>query len=81
MMEYLDALKEQFNDRIRFVEKRPGIIQLLAPFYHEDGDMLEIYLETSGENGKVLLSDHGMTIVRLSYEYDILPQDKGVLET
>ena len=71
MMEYLNTLKEQFNDRIRFVEKRPGIIQLLAPFYHEDGDMLEIYLETSGENGKVLLSDHGMTIMRLSYEYDI----------
>ncbi len=71
MMEYLDALKEQFNDRIRFVEKRPGIIQLLAPFYHEDGDMLEIYLETQSENGKVLLSDHGMTIMRLSYEYDI----------
>ena len=71
MMEYLKTLKEQFNDRIRFVEKRPGIIQLLAPFYHEDGDMLEIYMETYGENGKVLLSDHGMTIMRLSYEYDI----------
>ncbi|GAF93229.1 unnamed protein product, partial [marine sediment metagenome] len=31
----------------------------------------EIYLETSGENGKVLLSDHGMTIIQLSCEYDM----------
>lgn len=71
MMEYLDALKKQFNDRVQFIEKRAGIIQLLAPFYHEDGDMLEIYLEKLGENGNVLISDHGMTIMRLSYEYDI----------
>jgi hypothetical protein len=49
MKEYLDALKSQFNDRIRFVEKRPDIFQLIAPFYHEDGDMLEIFLEGIGE--------------------------------
>ena len=71
MMEYLNTLKKQFNDRVQLIEKRPGIIQLLAPFYHEDGDMLEIYLERMGENGNVLISDHGMTIMRLSYEYDI----------
>ena len=66
MKEYLDALKNQFNDRIRFVEKRPGIFQLIAPFYHEDGDMLEIYLEGIEGNGKIRISDHGMTIMRLS---------------
>lgn len=81
MKEYLDALKNQFNDRIRFVEKRPGIVQLLAPFYHEDGDMLEIYLERIGENGKVKISDHGMTIMRLSYEYDIdTPNKRRIFE-
>ncbi len=71
MRHYLDALKKQFNDRIRFVEKRPGIFQLLAPFYHEDGDMLEIYIERLEDNGTVRISDHGMTVMRLSYEYDI----------
>ncbi len=76
MKECLDALKSQFNDRIRFVEKRPGIFQLIAPFYHEDGDMLEIYLEGIGGNGKIRISDHGMTIMRLSYEYDIDTQNK-----
>ena len=81
MKEYLDALKNQFNDRIRFVEKRPGIFQLIAPFYHEDGDMLEIYLEGIQENGKIRISDHGMTIMRLSYEYEIdTPNKRRIFE-
>ena len=81
MKEYLDALKSQFNNRIRFVEKRPGIFQLIAPFYHEDGDMFEIYLEGIGENGKIRISDHGMTIMRLSYEYDIdTPNKRRIFE-
>ncbi len=81
MKEYLDALKNQFNDRIRFVEKRPDIFQLIAPFYHEDGDMLEIYLERTGGNGKIKISDHGMTIMRLSYEYDIdTPNKRRIFE-
>ena len=81
MKEYLDVLKKQFNERIRFVEKRPGIFQLIAPFYHEDGDMLEIYLEGIEGNGKIRISDHGMTIMRLSYEYDIdTPNKKRIFE-
>lgn len=81
MKEYLDAIKRQFNDRIRFVEKRPGIFQLIAPFYHEDGDMLEIYLEGIEGNGKIMISDHGMTIMRLSYEYDIdTPNKRRIFE-
>jgi len=81
MKEYLDALRSQFNERIRFVEKRTGIFQLIAPFYHEDGDMLEIYLERVGENGRIRISDHGMTIMRLSYEYDIdTPNKRRIFE-
>ena len=71
MEDYLEVLRAQFNDRVRFVEKRAGIFQLLAPFYHEDGDMIEIYIEQVGDNGKIRISDHGMTVMRLSYEYDI----------
>jgi hypothetical protein len=71
MREYLELLKKQFNDRIRFSQKRDGVFQLIAPFYHEDGDMLDVYLENLGDNGRILISDHGMTLMRLSYEYDI----------
>ena len=81
MEKYLDILRNQFNDRIRFVEKRSGIFQLIAPFYHEDGDMLEIYLEGLKENGKIRISDHGMTIMRLSYEYEIdTPNKRRIFE-
>jgi hypothetical protein len=71
MREYLELLKKQFNDRIRFSQKRDGVFQLIAPFYHEDGDMLDVYMENMGDNGGILISDHGMTLMRLSYEYDI----------
>ncbi len=81
MEKYLDILRNQFNDRIRFVEKRSGIFQLIVPFYHEDGDMLEIYLEGLKENGKIRISDHGMTIMRLSYEYEIdTPNKRRIFE-
>ena len=81
MKEYLDMLAKQFNDRVRFEEKRPGVFQFIAPFYHEDGDMLEIYLERIEGNGKIKISDHGMTIMRLSYEYDIdTPNKKRIFE-
>jgi hypothetical protein len=71
-MPYLDLLKEQFNHQIAFREKRPGILQLIAPLYHEDGDMIEIYLENlNSEDTPIRICDHGMTVMRLSYNFDI----------
>lgn len=70
--DYLELLKKQFNNRIDFREKRPGIMQLIAPFYHEDGDMLEIFIQESPEEkDKIRICDYGMSIMRLSYSYDI----------
>ena len=71
-MNYLDLLKAQFNGRMNLREKRPGILQLLVPLFHEDGDMVDIFLEESkGEPGKVRVSDYGMTLMRLSYSFEI----------
>ncbi|MCK4765732.1 MAG: DUF1828 domain-containing protein [Candidatus Aminicenantes bacterium] len=69
-MDYLSLLKEQFNNRIAVKEKRTGIWQIYAPFYHEDGDMVEIFLEKL-EDGNVRVSDYGMTVMRLSYSYEL----------
>jgi hypothetical protein len=68
-MNLLTLLKEQFNNKIAFKEKRPDIYQLIAPFYHEDGDMIEIFFEK--KNDAVRISDYGMTIMRLSYSYEL----------
>lgn len=69
-MNYLDLLKEQFNNRVMVKEKRSGIFQVFAPFYHEDGDMVEIFLEKLEDNS-IRVSDYGMTVMRLSYSYDL----------
>lgn len=68
----IDTLREIFGRNIALREKRPGIYQLLAPFFHEDGDMVEIYLEDSKlENNRIRISDYGMSCMRLSYEYEL----------
>lgn len=69
-MDFLILLKEQFNNKIEFKEKRPGIHQLIAPFYHEDGDMIDIFIEKRGDD-IIRISDYGMTVMRLSYSYEL----------
>jgi len=70
-MEYLDLLRLQFNNRVRLREKRPNILQLEAPLYHEDGDMMDIFIEIPKNGGKIKVCDFGMTLMRLSYSFDI----------
>ncbi|MBI6545446.1 MAG: DUF1828 domain-containing protein [Cyanobacteria bacterium NC_groundwater_1444_Ag_S-0.65um_54_12] len=71
-MNYLELLKSQFNGHLDVREKRPGVVQLLVPLFHEDGDMVDIFLEESpDERGDIRVNDSGMTLMRLSYSYDI----------
>jgi hypothetical protein len=73
-MEHLELLKADFKGRISFRQRRPGMIQVLAPLFHEDGDMVDIFIDTppGQSNPKTLrVSDHGMTLMRLSYVFDI----------
>ncbi len=69
-MSTLDILKDQFNQRLQLVDKRPGIAQLMVPLFHEDGDMVDIFLEGLGGD-RMRVCDHGMTLMRLSYEYEV----------
>ncbi|MEI8174087.1 MAG: DUF1828 domain-containing protein [Deltaproteobacteria bacterium] len=71
-MNYLELLQSQFNHRVSLREKRPGIVQLVAPLYHEDGDMVDIFLDLP-RNGqdKIRVSDYGMTLMRLSYSFEL----------
>lgn len=67
-MGFLDRLNEQAMASVAWMEKRPGVYQVLLPFYHEDGDMVEVFANASPEGGqKVRISDCGMTLQRLSY--------------
>jgi len=76
-MQYLSLLQRQFNNQVNVREKRPGIFQLIAPLYHEDGDMVDIFLEDAkGAPGRVRVCDHGMTLMRLSYDFELNTPNK-----
>jgi len=71
-VDYLELLKQQFSNQLAFKERRPGVLQLIAPLFHEDGDMVDIFIEKAGDgNGLVRVCDHGLTLMRLSYSYDV----------
>jgi hypothetical protein len=40
----LDTLRRDFNGHVAFRVRRPGFVQVLAPLFHEDGDMLDIFI-------------------------------------
>ena len=72
----LSSIRESLNHRLAkgydVYERRPGNYQLIIPIRHEDGDMVDVYLQDSprGE-GYIRICDFGMTLMRLSYTYDI----------
>ena len=64
-------------------ERRTGIYQLIVPILHEDGDMIDIYLQNSplGDD-YARLCDFGMTLMRLSYNYDVnTPARQRILDS
>lgn len=79
---YLQKLKKQFNDKVEFREKRKGVKQLIAPFFHEDGDMIDIFItESPSSPGKIRICDYGLTLMHLSYTYDIdTPNKERILD-
>lgn len=75
MEHVINYIKQNFNGRVTIKQKRPGIFQLLLPIYHEDGDMIDLFITSLGEN-KFALCDYGLTLQRLSYSYDIDTENK-----
>lgn len=71
-MDILENLRSNFNSHVAFRTKRPGIVQVLVPLFHEDGDMIDIFLDLPRDaKSPIRISDHGLTLMRLSYNYDI----------
>lgn len=69
------SLAPHFGDLLRTSQKRPQVVQLSLPYYHEDGDRFDIYLKQK-EDGAFLLTDAAMTVMRLSYSYDLSTEKK-----
>lgn len=75
MEKILNHIESDFNQRVSIKQKRPGIFQLYLPIYHEDGDMVDLFLNTNGVDS-YSLCDYGLTLQRLSYSYDIDSENK-----
>jgi len=67
----LATVKQSFNNRIKFRDRGNNIYQIIAPFYHEDGDMYDLFLDINAKNALVKVCDHGLTLMRLSYTYEL----------
>jgi hypothetical protein len=49
--------------------------QVIAPIFHEDGDMMSIFVEEDGD--QIRISDNGVSLMRLSYTFDIDTDNKS----
>lgn len=69
-MNYMELLSRGFNDHVTLHEKRPGVQKLVVPLFHEDGDMVDIFIEEL-PGDRIRISDKGLSLMRLSYTYDL----------
>lgn len=70
----VDRLVKLCNNHIAFSEAGPHILRIMAPFFHEDGDMYDIFLYTV--NDTLQICDFGTTLMRLSYKTDMDTDNK-----
>jgi len=78
----IEALNRRAGTSFDVYERRPGKYQLIVPILHEDGDMVDIYLQASpkGES-PIQICDFGMTIMRLSYTYEITASRQKIFDS
>ena len=74
-----NVLSRSLKQSFRLEEKRNALYQVFVPIYHEDGDMMDIFI-MSREDGSVIICDCGKTLMRLSYSYDMnTPRKEKIL--
>ena len=67
-----EALRQSLGQRLSFRERLPGISQIIAPIFYEDGDMIDLFLDTRANNPNLVrITDSGLTLMKLSYSFDI----------
>ena len=68
----ISSLDKSRTSGFDYYERRNGKYQLIIPILHEDGDMVDIYLQDSpmGED-YIRICDFGMTLMHLSYTHEL----------
>lgn len=70
-MDILNILQRQFGQLVSLELIKPNIMRVYAPFFHEDGDMISMYLDINESTGNIRIRDFGNTLMRVSYTFDI----------
>lgn len=63
-----EQLIKAVGEQIDLRQEGVNSFYVSTPFRYEDGDHFEIYLKVS--NGKLILTDDGLTLMKLSYDVD-----------
>ena len=71
-----EFLHHRLRTCVRVRMRDDGVAMLDTPFTFSDGDHFSIYLQEL-RSGKILLSDHGHTMMHLSYEHNVDSFYKG----
>lgn len=71
----IELLQNQISRSINCRLVSGSKIQVWLPVYYEDGDMIDIYVE-SVNNDLYRITDSGMTVMKLTYNYEINTDNK-----
>ena len=71
----IQAITQTISGEIKLEPVNNGSFQVIAPFFHEDGDMFDIFIRE--KDNRMQLCDFGTTLMRLSYRFDINTENKS----
>jgi len=82
-MNLLEVVRTGFEGKIDLYPRREGLWQLILPIFHEDGDMVDVFVSESAANsGLIRVHDNGLTMMRLSYTFEVnTPTRERILDT
>lgn len=73
-MTSLEKLINSYKD-LEFIPVK-NYFRIVAPYYHEDGDMYDFFMSISEENHSIKIFDNGLTLMRLSYSFNMDTENK-----
>ena len=73
-------LADHFSKNFDIIPIKENLFQVFAPYYYSDGDMMDIFIMTDSNNEQSLkVCDCGLTLMRLSYDFNIDSDKKKAL--
>ncbi|HHV37827.1 MAG TPA: DUF1828 domain-containing protein [Candidatus Cloacimonetes bacterium] len=75
MNNIIQNLRDQANRNVNTRHITESQLQVWLPIYYEDGDMIDIYIEALGNN-MFRISDAGLTLMKLSYTFEVNTENK-----